>query len=105
MEEIKGAPVINMPGITASVEDFTQEIQRQMPDAVISAAGPPLPVYGKIPPNPSWPLSRSHEPTPLSTGIARTLEYYATGSLSMESSQEEKSHGRSNHKTTFQEPS
>jgi nucleoside-diphosphate-sugar epimerase len=105
MEEIKGAPVINMPGITASVEDFTQEIQRQMPDAVISAAGPPLPVYGKIPPNPSWPLSRNHEPTPLSTGSARTLEYDATGSLSMASSQKEKSHGRSNHKTTFQEPS
>ena len=75
-----------MPGITATVEDFILEIQNQMPDAILSSEGSPLPVFGKIQTELSWPLSKNHEPTPLRIGIARTLEYYTTESLSMESS-------------------
>jgi len=36
LEDFQGAPVINMPGITATVEDFILEIQHQVPDAILS---------------------------------------------------------------------
>ena len=73
--------MINMPGITATVEDFILEIQHQVPDAILSSEGSPLPVFGKIPTELSWPLSKNHEPTPLRIGIANTLEYYKSGNV------------------------
>ena len=81
LEDFQGAPVINMPGITATVEDFILEIKNQMPDAILSSEGSPLPVFGKIPTELSWCLSNNHEPTPLRTGIANTLEYYKSGNV------------------------
>ena len=81
LEDFQGAPVINMPGITATVEDFILEIKNQMPDAILSSEGSPLPVFGKIPTELSWPLSNNHEPTPLRIGIANTLEYYKSGNV------------------------
>ena len=73
--------MINMPGITATVEDFILEIKKQMPDAILSSEGSPLPVFAKIPTELSWPLSHNHEPTPLRIGIANTLEYYKSGNV------------------------
>ena len=79
LEDFQGAPVINMPGITATVKDFILEIKKQMPNAILSSEGSPLPVFGKIPTELSRPLSNNHEPTPLKIGIAKTLEYYESG--------------------------
>ena len=70
-----------MPGITATVEDFILEIQNQMPDAILSSKGSQLPVFGKIPTEISWSLSKNHEPTPLRIVIANTLEYYKSGNV------------------------
>ena len=78
--------MINMPGITATVEDFILEIKNQMPDAILSSEGSPLPVFGKIPTELSWPLSKNHEPTTLRTGIANTLEYYKPGNVNPQNS-------------------
>ena len=86
LENFQGAPVINMPGITATVEDFILEIQHQMPDAILSSEGSPLPVFGKIQTELSWPLSKNHEPTPLRIGIANTLEYYKSGNVNPQNS-------------------
>ena len=78
--------MINMPGMTATVDNFILEIKNQMPDAILSSEGSPLPVFGKIPNELSWPLSNNHEPTPLRTGIANTLEYYKSGNVNPQNS-------------------
>ena len=75
-----------MPGITATVEDFILEIKNQMLNAIISSGGSPLPVFGKIPTELSWSLSKNHDPTPLKTGIANTLEYYKSGNVNPQNS-------------------
>ena len=86
LEAFQGAPEINMPGITATVEDFILEIKNQVPNATLSSEGSPLPVFGKIPTELSWSLSNNHEPTPLRTGIANTLEYYKSGNVNPQNS-------------------
>ena len=73
--------MINMQGITETVEDFILEIKNQMPNAILSSEGSPLPVFAKIPTELSWSLSNNHEPTPLRIGIANTLEYYESGNV------------------------
>ena len=78
--------MINMPGITATVKDFILEIKNQMPDAILYSEGSPLPVFGKISTELSWSLSKNHEPTPLRTGIANTLEYYKSGNVNPQNS-------------------
>ena len=70
----------------AMLEDFILEIQNQMPDANLSSEGSTLPVFGKIPTELSWSLSKNHEPTPLRTGIAKTLEYYKSGNVNPQNS-------------------
>ena len=62
------------------------EIKNQMPDAILYSEGSPLPVFGKIPTELSWPLSNNHEPTPLRIGIANTLEYYESGNVNPQNS-------------------
>ena len=78
--------MINMPGITATVENFILEIKKQMPNAILSSEGSPLPVFGKIPNELSWPLTKNHEPSPLKIGIAKTLEYYESGNVNPQNS-------------------
>ena len=86
LEDFQGTSVINMPGITATVEDFILEIQNQMPDAILSSKGSPLPIFGKIPTELSWPLSNNYKPTLLRIGITNTLEYYKSGNVNPQNS-------------------
>ncbi len=57
-----------------------------MPYAILSSQGFPLPVFGKIPTELLWSLSNNHKPTPLRIGIADTLEYYKSGNVNPQNS-------------------
>lgn len=69
----QGAFVFDMPGVIASVDDFIAELQRQVPQARISARGAPLPVAADIAQPDMAPVLGEQPVTALAQGIAATL--------------------------------
>jgi UDP-glucose 4-epimerase len=73
-----GATIVDLPSEPATTMNFVAQIERCCPAAMglITAYGPSIPA--NVPPEPR-PIARvfnNWEPTPLATGISKTLDYY-----------------------------
>ena len=72
---VQGAPVYNMVGQTASMDEVMAEIRRQVPGAQLRAEGPPLTVAEGITEDGLDDFLPGRQKTPLPQGIAATLQH------------------------------
>lgn len=72
----KGAAVFNVIGDVATVEDVLAEIRHNVPDARLSASGPPLPVAPGIAEEGLDDLFAGRPRTSLAQGIKATIDHY-----------------------------
>jgi UDP-glucose 4-epimerase len=68
-----GAHVFDLPGVIASMGDVIEEICRQVPDACLTASGPPLPIAPDIAPTDMSAVLGAQAVTSLADGIKATL--------------------------------
>jgi UDP-glucuronate 4-epimerase len=74
-----GAVALNIPGVTASVDEIVAAIGRVMPEAGIDATGPPLPFPPELDTS-AFASVVGHLPiTPLDEGVAATIEHFKAG--------------------------
>jgi nucleoside-diphosphate-sugar epimerase len=73
---IEGAHVCNMVGTVAGVDEFAAAVTRAVPDARLSASGPPLPIASRIEGGDIRELLPDVASTSLEDGIRKTLECY-----------------------------
>jgi UDP-glucuronate 4-epimerase len=71
-----GATVVNLPGISASVDDIVAEIVRFAPGADIDVDGPPLPFPPELDTSAFAKIVGDVRITPLSDGVAATIEHF-----------------------------
>lgn len=71
-----GALVFNLTGDTITVEDFLDEIRRQVPDADLSISGDPLQIAADLAPDGLGSFLPNMKRTPIAEGIAATLHHY-----------------------------
>ena len=72
----KCAVVYNLIGDVATVDDVLAEIRRNVPDARLSASGPPLPIAPGIAGDGLDKLFPERQRTSLAQGIKATIEHY-----------------------------
>jgi UDP-glucose 4-epimerase len=72
----KGATVYNVIGDVVSVDDVLAEIRRNVPDARLSASGPPLPIAPGIAEDGLDDLLPGRQRTSLAQGIKATIDFY-----------------------------
>jgi nucleoside-diphosphate-sugar epimerase len=75
-----GAHVFNLAGEVATVEQVIEEIRRQVPDALLQAAGSPLPIAGEIAQDDVYEVLADLPRTSLTDGIAATIAHYRRNS-------------------------
>jgi nucleoside-diphosphate-sugar epimerase len=73
---VQGAPVFNMVGEEASMDEVMDEIRRQAPAAQLRAEGPPLTIAEGITEDGLDALLPGRQKTSLPQGIAATLRHY-----------------------------
>jgi nucleoside-diphosphate-sugar epimerase len=73
-----GATVADLPSEPASTHEIVERIERCCPEAAgrIRVSGPPLPSNHPTAPRDIRQVLPGWEPTPLASGIARTIEYH-----------------------------
>jgi nucleoside-diphosphate-sugar epimerase len=71
-----GATVVNLPGITASVEEIVDEIVRVVPGAEIDVDGSPLPFPPELDTRPFTEIVGELPLTPLADGVAATIAHF-----------------------------
>lgn len=73
-----GATVVDLPSESASTEEFAQLIEQAAPACVgtINVQGPEIPSNIPAAPNYIKTLFPDWQPTPLSEGVRRTIEFY-----------------------------
>ena len=71
-----GATVVNLPGVTASVDGIVEEIVRVVPDAAIDVDGPPLPFPPELDTSAFAEVVGDVRITPLSDGVSATIEHF-----------------------------
>ncbi|MDO8285030.1 MAG: NAD-dependent epimerase/dehydratase [Rhodoferax sp.] len=72
----QGAPVYNLVGQVATVDEVITEIRRQVPAAQLSAEGPPLTIAPGITEEGLNALLPQRQQTGLAQGISATLQFY-----------------------------
>ncbi|HTN04123.1 MAG TPA: NAD(P)-dependent oxidoreductase [Planctomycetaceae bacterium] len=81
LETPRGAHVVDLPGNSATTEDFVREIDAAIPGAAsrLSVDGPLIP--SNIPPHPYYftQLFPDWRVTPLAEGIRKTIDFYRAG--------------------------
>ncbi len=73
---LTGAAVFNVIGDVATVEDVLAEIRRNVPDARLSASGPPLPIAAGIAEPGLDDMFPGRQRTSLAQGIKATIDHY-----------------------------
>ncbi|APW36036.1 nucleoside-diphosphate sugar epimerase [Rhodoferax koreense] len=73
---VQGAPVYNMVGVTATMDEVIAEIRRQAPAAQLRAQGKPLTIADGIAEDGLDAFLPGRQKTPLTQGIAATLRHY-----------------------------
>ena len=73
---VTGAKVFNVIGDVATAEDVLAEIRRNVPDARLSASGPPLPIAPGIAEHGLDEMFPSRQRTSLALGIKATIDHY-----------------------------
>ncbi|WP_342131756.1 NAD-dependent epimerase/dehydratase family protein [Hydrogenophaga sp. OTU3427] len=73
---VSGAPVYNMVGETASMDEVMAEIRRLAPTAQLRAEGRPLTIAAGITEDGLDALLPGRQKTPLAQGLAATLRHY-----------------------------
>ena len=71
-----GARVFNLPGVVASSDDVVAAVLRNVPEARIDAAGPPLPIVCPAPDGKALAALPGWSPRDLHTGISDTVAFY-----------------------------
>jgi nucleoside-diphosphate-sugar epimerase len=71
-----GATVVNLPGISASVEEIVEEIVRVVPGAEIHVDGSPLPFPPELDTRPFTQIVGELPLTPLAEGVAATIAHF-----------------------------
>ena len=71
-----GATVVNLPGVTASIDEIVEEIVRVAPDARIEIDGPPLPFPPELDTSAFAEIVGDVRITPLADGIAATIVHF-----------------------------
>ena len=74
-----GAVALNVPGLTASVDEIVAAIDRIVPDARIEVAGPPLPFPPELDTTAFASVVGNLPITPLDEGVAATIEHFKAG--------------------------
>ncbi|HZR95010.1 MAG TPA: NAD-dependent epimerase/dehydratase family protein [Gaiellaceae bacterium] len=71
-----GATVVNLPGVTASVDEIVEEIHAVVPDAAVAVEGGPLPFPPELDTDAFAGIVGELELTPLRDGVAQTIAHY-----------------------------
>jgi hypothetical protein len=72
----KGAAVYNLIGDVVAVDEVLAEIRRNVPDARLSASGPPLPIAPGIAEEGLDDLLPGRQRTSLAQGVKATIDHY-----------------------------
>jgi nucleoside-diphosphate-sugar epimerase len=72
----EGATVVNLPGVTASVDDIVEEILRVVPDAQIDVEGSPLPFPPELDTTAFAGIAGDVPVRSLADGVAATIEHF-----------------------------
>ncbi len=70
------AAVVNLPGVTASIDEIVEEIVRVVPDARIAVDGQPLPFPPELDTSAFGAIVGDVRITPLADGIAATIAHF-----------------------------
>jgi nucleoside-diphosphate-sugar epimerase len=70
------AAVVNLPGVTASIDEIVEEIVRVVPDARIDVDGRPLPFPPELDTSAFGAIVGDVRVTPLADGIAATIAHF-----------------------------
>jgi nucleoside-diphosphate-sugar epimerase len=71
-----GSVALNVPGVTASVDEIVAAIAAVVPDARIDVTGPPLPFPPELDTTAFASVVGDLRLTPLDEGVAATIEYF-----------------------------
>jgi UDP-glucuronate 4-epimerase len=71
-----GAAVVNLPGVTASVDDIVEAIVQVVPDAEIDVDGSQLPFPPELDTSPFTKIVGELPLTPLADGVAATIAHF-----------------------------
>jgi UDP-glucuronate 4-epimerase len=71
-----GATVVNLPGVTVSVEEIVAAIEAVVPDARVDVDGPPLPFPPELDTSAFAGVVGELPVTPLAEGVAATIEHF-----------------------------
>jgi UDP-glucuronate 4-epimerase len=71
-----GATVVNLPGVTASIDEIVEEIVRVEPDARIDVDGAPLPFPPELDTSAFAEIVGDVQITPLADGVAATIAHF-----------------------------
>jgi UDP-glucuronate 4-epimerase len=72
----QGATVVNLPGVTVSVDEIIAAIEDVVPDAAVSVDGPPLPFPPELDTTAFAAVVRELPVTPLRDGVAATIDFF-----------------------------
>jgi UDP-glucuronate 4-epimerase len=73
------ATVVNLPGVTVSVEEIVAAIADVVPDAEVSVDGPPLPFPPELDTSAFAGIVGELPVTPLRDGVAATIDFFRRG--------------------------
>ena len=76
MLDTTSAVALNVPGVTASVDEIVAAIERVVPEARIDVTGPPLPFPPELDATAFASVVGDLSVTPLDEGVAATIAHF-----------------------------